>query len=452
MKNIIYQSGVLFFMAISLAGFAYSSPSVTLLYNFGLSPSDGNGHVSELIVGPHGSLYGTTRDGGAYGYGTVFKLTPPASQGAPWTKTILHSFCSQPDCFDGSKPIGSLAMYQGAIFGTTTYGGNDCGEDGCGTIFKLSPPASAGGPWTYAVIYYFNPFPSGSGQQVDGTNPLAGLTVDSQGVLYGTTNGGGVYGYGTVFRLPPDTGHGWNMTVLNSFAPDSGDGSYPQASIALYQGALYGTTSEGGSKGYGTIFRVKPPTSPGGAWKETVLYSFSGGNDGASPIARLTIGPKGGLYGTTSYGGAKCDSTQSCGTVFKLVPPDNSIPSWTLSTLHSFPYNGSDGQWPQAGVIFGEDGALYGTTEYGGASPGGPGSDNPRCGFLYRCGTIYKLTGSQVSWTETVVYKFCAGKFCTTGAYPTAGLVAYQGAIYGTTSFQGDGYSCNCGTIFRLNY
>jgi uncharacterized repeat protein (TIGR03803 family) len=134
-----------------------------------------------------------------------------------------------------------------------------------------------------------------------------------------------------------------------------------------------------------------------------------------------------------------------------MVPPDNLIPRWTLSTLHSFPYNNTDGQYPVAGVTFGDDGALYGTTEYGGVSPGGPGSGKERCGFLYRCGTIYKLTGADVAWTETVIYKFCAGEFCTTGAYPTAGLVAYQGALYGTTSYQGSGAACNCGTVFRLD-
>lgn len=443
MKNIIYRAGILILMAVSLAGFASAEPTVTLLYNFGFDTSKGKGPVSSLIVGQHGSLYGTTRDGGAYGYGTVFELTPPASPGAPWEETVLHSFCSQPSCYDGSHPIGGLVAYEGALFGVTTYGGNDCGSDGCGTIFKLSPPASAGAPWTYAVIYYFKPVPSGGDQQVDGTNPLAGLIVDQQGVLYGTTNGGGLYGYGTVFKLPQDTGNGWKMTVINVFAPLLGDGSYPMAGLVLYKGALYGTTQKGGSNGYGTVFQLKPPTS-GALWSETVLYSFTGGNDGAYPTARLAVGQDGGLYGTTTYGGAKCDTDQSCGTVFKLMPPN-----WTLATLHSFPYNNTDGQYPRAGVIFGNDGALYGTTQYGGASPS-PG-DNPRCGFFYRCGTIFKLaTDGFGNWTETVIHEFCAGKFCTTGAYPTAGLVLYQDAYYGTTSYQGEGALCNCGTVFGI--
>ena len=224
MKN-IYRAGALILMALSLAGFAWSAPSVTLLYSFGLDSSKGKGHVSGLIVGQQGALYGTTSEGGANGYGTVFKLIPPALPGGSWKETVLYSFCQQPQCFDGSYPIGRLVAYQGALYGTTTYGGNDCGWSGCGTIFKLLPPASPGGPWTYAVIYYFK-------TAGDGTNPMAGLIVDQQGVLYGTTNGGGQYGNGTVFKLPQDTGHGWNETVLYSFTGGN-DGDSPMGDLVF---------------------------------------------------------------------------------------------------------------------------------------------------------------------------------------------------------------------------
>jgi uncharacterized repeat protein (TIGR03803 family) len=443
MKN-IYRAGALILMALSLAGFAWSAPSVTLLYSFGLDSSKGKGHVSGLIVGQQGALYGTTSEGGANGYGTVFKLIPPALPGGSWKETVLYSFCQQPQCFDGSYPIGRLVAYQGALYGTTTYGGNDCGWSGCGTIFKLLPPVSPGGPWTYAVIYYFK-------TAGDGTNPMAGLIVDQQGVLYGTTTGGGQYGNGTVFKLPQDTGHGWNETVLYSFAGGN-DGDSPMGDLTFdAKGNLYGTTQEGGANGYGTVFKLKPPASARDPGQETVLYSFTGGNDGAYPMAGLLADAKGGLYGTTTYGGAHCDVIDQCGTVFKMVPPDKLIPRWTLSRLHSFNPNNTDGLYPVAGLTFGEDGAIYGTTKYGGVNPGGPGSGKERCGFLYSCGTIFKLTGSQSAWNETVIYKFCAGEFCTTGAYPTAGLVAYQGALYGTTSFQGSGYTCNCGTVFKLD-
>ena len=134
-----------------------------------------------------------------------------------------------------------------------------------------------------------------------------------------------------------------------------------------------------------------------------------------------------------------------------MVPPDKDIPKWTLSTLHSFKDDyPDDGQYPLGALIFGKDGALYGTTEYGGtpnATATGP------CGLLYRCGTIFRLTGADVSWTVTSLYKFCSDETgCPVGAYPTAGLTAYQGALYGTTSYDGEGSTCFCGAVFKLDY
>jgi hypothetical protein len=188
-----------------------------------------------------------------------------------------------------------------------------------------------------------------------------------------------------------------------------------------------------------------------------VLYKFSGSDEGANPRTGLVAdahggvhGAGGGLYGTTAYGGANCDDSDGCGTVFKLVPPDKDIPKWTLSTLHSFKYNyPDDGEYPLGGLVFGKDGALYGTTEYGGT----PTSKYGPCGVLYRCGTIFRLSGAGVSWNLTYLYKFCsADTGCPIGASPTAGLTAYQGALYGTTSYASDGYLCDCGAVFKLDY
>jgi uncharacterized repeat protein (TIGR03803 family) len=243
--------------------------------------------------------------------------------------------------------------------------------------------------------------------------------------------------------------------VLHSFAGGNG-GQYPKSGvIADKQGALYGTTYEGGTSGYGTVFMLAPPARGETDWSQTVLYSFAGGNDGAYPRGGMVAdahggvhGPGGGIYGTTTYGGANCDTTASCGTVFKIVPPDKYFPEWTLSTLHSFKYDDlNDGQYPLGGLIFGADGALYGTTQYGGTPTGSLGP----CGFLYNCGTIFQLTGSDVSWTLTSLYKFCSATTgCPVGAYPTAGLTAYKGALYGTTSSDGEGYACGCGAVFKL--
>ena len=451
----IHRAGALSLVALSLSGVTASADTValTLLHSFSFDAAHGKGHVSSLTVGPHVGLYGTTYKGGANGYGTVFKLTPPASDGAPWTFAVIHSFCSQDNCADGSYPMGGLLLYHGALYGTTTYGGKTCGHSGCGTIFKLTPPASAGAPWTHAVIYHFRPPTEDDQPNADGTNPFAGLIVDQQGVLYGTTNGGGRAGYGTAFKLQPipNLYDPWTETVINSFTYSRGDGAYPEGGLVFYQGNLYGTTSEGGSNGgYGTVFKLTKPADPDQLnWPETVLYSFAGGNDGAYPKAGLAagsefdIGP--GLYGTTTYAGANCDSTQDCGTVFKMAPPGTRQPAWTLSTLHSFSYESRDGHYP-SGVTIGTDGNLYGTTEYGGYSG--------KCGILLECGTIFKVTTNGFgSWKERVIYRFCDlsyNHFCRYGAYPTAGLTSYKGAFFGTTSYQGDGAACSCGTVFEI--
>jgi uncharacterized repeat protein (TIGR03803 family) len=473
MKN-IYRGAALGLAALSLAGVTPSwAWEATPLYKFDYNWSKGNGAVSSLIADSNGALYGTTHKGGSEGYGTIFKLTPPVSNGAPWTHSVLYSFCLRGDCLDGSYPTGGLIFdAEGALYGTTQYGGLPCGESGCGTVFKLSPPKNGNTGWTHAVIYYFKPFPSGCCQIVDGTNPTAGLIADQAGVLYGTTSGGGICGYvngsGTVFKLVPNTGQGWEETVIYDFCGSGiGDGADPTGGLifdpagADQQAALYGTTYEGGANGYGTVFKLTPPASDGASWPETVLYSFAGGDDGAYPKAGLVADADGRLYGTTTYGGANCDIGYSCGTVFQLVPPPLDHETvWQLHTIHSFLLGevivgaGKDGQDPVGGVIFGEDGSLYGTTEYGGAmvNPRGTGP----CGFFYSCGTVFRLTFNSNSsdWVETALYKFCSPGFqgCPAGANPTAGLLAYHGMLYGTASSIGVALACDCGAIFSLDY
>ena len=444
---------------MSFAGFTASAQTVTLLHSFSFNASKGKGPVSSLIADEQGALYGTTYEGGANGYGTVFKLTPPASNGAPWKETVLYSFCSRGECLDGSYPTGGLLFAAGgALYGTTQYGGLPCGNSGCGTVFKLSPPKNGHTHWTHDVIHYFQPFPSDPGIVVDGTNPTAGLIADQHGVLYGTTNGGGlcgsVNGSGTVFKLVPDTGHGWKETVINVFCGSGiGDGADPTGNLAFGpDGTLYGTTEKGGANGYGTAFKMTPPGKDDATWPETVLYSFAGGSDGAYPLSGLVSDGFGALYGTTTYGGANCDVTSWCGTVFLMLPGET-----PLGTIHSFGGTASDGHpdgaYPVGGLIILQNGVLYGTTEYGGAFHKPPAG----CDFLHACGTIFKLTPDAArvtGWKESVLHRFCdQAKYndgCITGANPTAGLLEYQNAFYGTTSFQGEGAACDCGTVFKL--
>jgi uncharacterized repeat protein (TIGR03803 family) len=215
-------------------------------------------------------------------------------------------------------------------------------------------------------------------------------------------------------------------TVLYSFTGGS-DGSEPVAGlIADNQGALYGTTSGGGSSGRGTVFKLTPPGRGQTAWTETVLYSFTGGSDGAFPAAGLIVDNASNLYGTTVGGGGNDRCANGCGTVFKLTPPGRGQTAWTETVLHSFTgggfTGGSDGGLPLAGLIADNGGALYGTT-FGGGTIGG--------------GTVFKLTPpgrGQTAWTETVLYSFCSLPNCSDGDSPAAGLIAdKQGVLYGTT-------------------
>ena len=184
----------------------------------------------------------------------------------------------------------------GNLYGTTYEGG---GLNN-GTVFELTP--QAGGGWTENLLYNF-------GNGTDGAGPEAGLIFDAAGNLYGTTGGGGIYGAGTAFELTPTAGGGWTEKLLHSFGNGT-DGSYPQASLTIDAARnLYGTTNGGGTYGGGTVFRVN---AHGG--REQVLHSFGNVTDGAYPYAGLIIDKNGNLYGTTLNGGG----TSGSGTVFEI--------------------------------------------------------------------------------------------------------------------------------------
>jgi uncharacterized repeat protein (TIGR03803 family) len=321
-----------------------------------------------LAIGGGGVLYGTCSAGGAGGtlYGTAFSLTPPASPGGGWIGAVLYSFASG----YGHEPVAGIAIgIGGVLYGTTSS---------YATVYALVPPASSGGAWTEHDVHTFTPSLA--------TNPEGGVVIGKDGVLYGTTGLGGgggsdcsPHGCGTVFSLTPSAtpGGAWTETVLHSFTDDGGsDGAYPDAGVVIDgSGVLYGTTQGGGTTGYGTVFSLTPPSSPGGAWTETILYNFSGGSDGAHPVASVAVGRGGVLYGTTPGGGT------GYGVVFSLSPPVSRGSPWTETVLHAF--SGADGSGPMAPVAIGSDGALYGTTKYGGTYP---------CGALSNgCGTVFSL-------------------------------------------------------------
>ena len=225
----------------------------------------------------------------------------------------------------------------------------------------------------------------------------------------------------------PQNAHIPTETVLYNFkgAPDAG---YSLAGLIFdHKGALYGATVKGGTADSGAVFKLTPPAAGQTRWTETVLYSFTGGNDGRQPWAGLIFDHKGALYGTTVKGG-----TADAGTVFKLTPPAAGQTQWTETVLYCF--TDSDGNSPQAaGLIFDHKGVLYGTTIFGGIS---------------NLGTVFKLTppaAGQTQWTETVLYRFTGG---ADGNYPLASLIFDgNGALYGTTNLGG---ASNWGTVFKL--
>jgi uncharacterized repeat protein (TIGR03803 family) len=328
----------------------------TVLHCF--SGSDGANPIGGVVIGTGGVLYGTTAYGGAMGNGTVYSLTPPAAPGGTWMETTLHSFSGGRD--GGNSIAGVVIDGDGVLYGATFLGGDGgagcTGNQGCGVVFLLRPPESQGDPWGEEVLHSF------AGPS-DGANPMAPLVLGKGKVLFGTTYYGGTSGGGTVFTLTATKASGWSEAVLHSFTGTSGgDGDQPSAGVVIGKdGVLYGTTYGGGVSNTGTVFSLAPPASPGGPWIETVLHSFSGAGDGSLPNAGVAIGHAGVLYGVTESGG-----TANFGTIYRLSPPASPSDPWTESILHDFA--GSDGALPAAGVVFGNSGVVYGTTETGGTS------------------------------------------------------------------------------------
>jgi uncharacterized repeat protein (TIGR03803 family) len=286
----------------------------TVIYTF-KGGGDGGAPEAAVAIGSSGVLYGTTVGGGDSGNGTVFSLAPPSPPARAWTESILYSFTGGSD---GGTPASSLLIGSGGVlYGATSWGGTGtCVSDGigCGTVFSLSPPASLGGSWTEKVLYSFG----GS----DGFSPSGPVTIGSGGVLYGTTTEGGPSGTGTVFSLTPPAhlGGAWAEAVLCGFG-DSTEGTFPVGGVVIGSGGvLFGTTKEGGGSNQGTVFSLTPPASPGSPWTETVLYNFTGGSDGGEPLAGVAIDNSGVLYGTTEYGGIRKRRNSGCGTVFMLTP------------------------------------------------------------------------------------------------------------------------------------
>jgi uncharacterized repeat protein (TIGR03803 family) len=406
----------------------------SVLYSFRAGAGDGIAPLDGLVADKSGNLYGTTSGGGANFEGALFELSPPTVAGGHWSETLLFSFGGNSA---GAAPaFGSLVFDQfGNLYGTTSVGGltgSGCSSAGCGTVFELSPPSSQGGSWTHTVIYEFSP--GGA------SYPIGGVVLDASGNLYGTTSSGGTAGWGTVYQLQPPlvAGGPWTEQVLHSFAGGA-DGASPQASVTIgTKNEIYGSTQGGGSAGFGTVFELIPPAG-GGAWKKIVLHNFVGGKDGANPDASVILDSAGNVYGTTVMGGGPT----GVGTVFQLMPPSTPGGRWREAVLYAF--QSKVGANPYDAPVLDHSGNLYGTTYQGGS---------------YNRGIIFKLAPPAENggvWTFTTLHEFDGGgDGVDEGIFPFAALIpGADGSLYSTTSEGGRGACQNdiyygCGTVFRI--
>lgn len=300
-----------------------------------------------IVRGPDGSLfvnasYAEVMDGPC---GSVLQLTSakaPAA-GAKMTGTLIHTYVKAQD----GCPTGNLLPdAAGNLFGVTQIGG----ANNWGSVFELSPGK---GGWTQTILYSFR------GQE-DAGNPHSELVMDGAGNLYGTASAGAVNA-GVVFELSPEKG-GWNYQVLHTFTGGD-DGGQPVAGLTFDKsGILFGATESFGKNGGGTIFRLAPH---GKRWKFKVLSSLSGSG---GPVAALTIGDTGTIYGTNFF-----DGTAGYGSVFSLTPSGK---KWIYADLHDFT-SGTDGGYPGGGVALDSIGNLFGTAVLGGSN---------------NLGVIYKVT------------------------------------------------------------
>ena len=271
----------------------------------------------------------------------------------------------------------------------------------------------------------------------DGAFPVASLTADAAGNFYGTTQIGGTYGSGTVFRLSPVSSGGWRYSVLYEFTGGN-DGGQPLGSLVFdAEGNGYGTAAAGGTAGVGVVFKLSQPALPGNLPEESVLYNFQGGTDGELPFGNVIFDTAGNLYGTTSRGGVgHVGCLSGCGTIYELSPAGNGL--WQETILHAFIDAFSEGAEPHAGLVFDTAGNLYGTTNSGG--------NNDVCNTFNSdgCGSVFELKQTSPGKWQLVSFDFNLND----GGRPEAAVTLDgKGNLFGTTSVGG---AFNGGTVFSL--
>jgi uncharacterized repeat protein (TIGR03803 family) len=363
-----------------------------VLYNFAGTPDGANPYAG--LVFHNGNLFGTTYDGGLYGFGTVFELAPTGK--GTWKETVLYNFCPvAPSCTDGQNPAYSTLAFDSAgnIYGTAFSGGTL----GNGVVFELSPSGSS---WTYEVLYNFAGEP-------DAANPVNGLVIDSKGNLYGTAYAGGGGNNGAVFQIHP-TGTGtWTEQVIANVAETVGGLAIDPA------GNLYGTAA-------GSIFKILPNGTNN--WYLTNILVFSNSAlQGSMPNGTPILDSAGNVYGTTTYGGKN-----NLGAIYGLVKKGPL--KYTEKLLYSF---GANGTLPYGGLVMDSNRNLYGTTSAGGKNG---------------AGVVYELIFNGTNYVGEISLQPFIG---TNGAVPYDSLVLDSANyLYGTTYYGG---TTGHGTVFIAN-
>ncbi|MEI9929307.1 MAG: choice-of-anchor tandem repeat GloVer-containing protein [Rhizomicrobium sp.] len=414
-----------FFLAMS-ADPVTAAAKYKVLYGFcDVDPncSDGAFPDTGLVEDANGNVYGGVFQGGAYGQGGIYKVTPKGKE------TIIHSFCAQNSCADGQSPSDLIMDGTGDIFGATSSGG----ANGQGTVFKLAP--GKGGRWKFRVLYNF----CSQTQCSDGSAPLAGLTYagremgqayDGQSPLFGATSTGGASNNGVAFKLSFVAGKKKpRYEVIYNFCSQANciDGAKPLYTLTTdSNGNIFGVAGGGDSNGDGIVFQLSPN---GSTYRETVLHTFCSEDscaDGKMPTG-VAADMSGTLFGATAKGGAN-----ATGLVFKLAPNGARTQETVLYNFCS-QTNCSDGGFPADGVTVAPNGDIFGTVLFWEGQQ------------LGNSGLVYKVHGTK----ESVVHPFCAEQGCPDGTFPIASLLLDgKGILFGTTEMGGpSGYA---GVLFRI--
>jgi len=390
-----------------------AAQTFTLLHAFSGGPDGAAPFTGTLDAA--GNFYGTTATGGThqqnclYGCGIVFKLS---QKNGAWVLSTLYNFTGGSDGMDPED--GVVFGRDGSLYGTTVYGGSA----GDGTVFKLQPSAtfcrSVLCPWNETIVHTFA---GGS----DGTNPSSGVSFDSAGNFYGTTQmgGAGTYcgqaGCGAVYKFAPANG-GWNESIVYAFNGGA-DGAYPVSGVVMNAaGDFFGTCSQ--CPIHGSVYELTPS---GSGYSKSFLYRFTGGTDGYDPNG-VILDSAGNVYGATSFGGSG-----GGGTVYDLVPQGG---DWIFGVLYALTAQNPHDYGPLAPLTMDAAGNLYGTSFSGGQ---------------YGAGSVFKLSPAGGGWNYTSLHDFTGGD---DGGGPVSSVVLdAQGNVYGTTRF--DGFYGN-GVAFKI--